>query len=384
MCLRGQPARRSEGRSVRSRRGVGDPAPLTAGLLQALAAAVTRELTWGLAAVAREARIWRARAIEIPDPLLRSDALDSLTRKRGHTDGAALFCTIPHARNPNLLRLLVAYEIIWDYLDCVNERGASAGQANGRQLHLALVDALDLTRPISDYYKYHPQRNDGGYLRTLVEFCRENSRKLPSYWTIRPLLVREAIRAQVLAINHDLDPARRDADLQQWSAHEFPTTADATWFELTGAASASLTVHALLALAAEPECDESSSLQICTAYFPWISATTTMLDSYVDQAEDIANGDHSYVAHYPTPQLATARIHELVERCILEAGALKDGERHTVIAACMVAMYLSKDSAHTEAMRDATRSFVRAGGSLTRLLLPILRLWRIAYAQRCN
>ncbi len=53
-----------------------------------------------------------------------------------------------------------------------------------------------------------------------------------------------------------------------------------------------------------------------------------------------------------------------------------------MIVACMVAMYLSKDSAHTEVMRTTTRGLVRAGGSLTRLLLPILRLWRIAYAQQ--
>jgi tetraprenyl-beta-curcumene synthase len=325
-----------------------------------------------------------ARAAEIPDPLLRSDALDALTRKRGHTDGAALLWSIPRVRDPNLLRLLVAYEIIWDFLDGVNERGAAAGQINGRQLHLALVDALDLTRPISDHYRHHPWKDDGGYLRTLVEVCRENCRKLPSYWAIRPLLVREATRAQVLAINHDLDSARRDADLQRWAADELPGALDSTWFELTGAASASLTVHALLALGAEPACSEASFTRACAAYFPWISTATTMLDSYVDQAEDVANGDHSYVSHYLTPQLATARICELVERCLLEARSLDRGERHTVIAACMIAMYLSKDSAHTAAMSGTTRSLVRAGGSLTRLLLPVLRLWRIAYAQRCN
>jgi tetraprenyl-beta-curcumene synthase len=339
---------------------------------------------WGLAAVAREVRVWTARAVEIPDPLLRHDALDALTRKRGHTDGAALLWSIPRARDPNLLRLLVAYEIIWDFLDGVNERGAAAGQVNGRQLHLALVDALDLTRSASDYYKHHPWKDDGGYLRTLVEVCRESCRELPSYWAIRPLLVREATRAQVLAINHDLDSARRDADLQRWAADELPGASDSTWFELTGAASASLTVHALLALGAEPACSEVSLARACAAYFPWISTATTMLDSYVDQAEDLANGDHSYVSHYLTPQLATARICALVERCVLEARALERGERHTVIAACMIAMYLSKDSAHTAATSETTRSLVRAGGSLTRLLLPVLRLWRIAYAQRRN
>ncbi len=329
-------------------------------------------------------RLWRARARAIPDPPLRDDALSALTRKRGHTDGAALLWTIPRVRDPNLLRLLVAYEIIWDFLDGVNERGAAAGQVNGRQLHLSLVDAIDLTRPIADYYRYHQCGDDGGYLRTLVAACREHCRGLPSYWAIRPLLVREAIRAQVLAVNHDLDPALRDTDLRRWAAETFPATSDATWFELTGAASASLTVHALLALGAEPARSEGQYLteQTCAAYFPWISTATTMLDSYVDQAEDLANGDHSYVSHYATPQVAAARIRELVERSLIEGRALRDGERHVVIVACMVAMYLSKDSAHTEAMNETTRSFVRAGGSLTRLLLPILRLWRVAYDQR--
>jgi hypothetical protein len=35
-------------------------------------------------------------------------------------------------------------------------------------------------------------------------------------------------------------------------------------------------------------------------------------------------------------------------------------------------------------MRATTSSFVNAGGSLTKTLLPILRLWRIAYAQRAT
>ena len=361
-----------------------DVAPLSADQLRALFTATARELTWGLAAVSREVSHWRARAAEIPDSPLRDDALSSLARKRGHTDGAALFWTIPRLRDPNLLRVLVAYEIIWDFLDCVNERGAGAGQANGRQLHLALIDALDLTRPITDYYQYHQCKDDAGYLRTLVEVCRESCAMLPSYWAMRPLLVREAIRAQVLAINHDFDSTSRDANLRRWAASEFPTAPTASWFELTGAASASLTVHALLALAAEQACDKTNADRTCAAYFPWISAATTMLDSYVDQAEDLTNGDHSYVSHYATPPLAATRIRELIRRSLMAARSLEDGERHALIVACMVAMYLSKDSAHTASMRETTKSFVRTGGSLTRVLLPILRLWRIAYAQRSN
>ncbi len=271
---------------------------------------------------------------------------------------------------------------MWDFLDSVNESALAAGQANGRQLHLGLIEALDPSRPLSDYYRYHPWSGDGSYLRALVDVCRRECASLPSFGRIRRVVVREAVRAQVLAINHDPDPARRDAMLQAWAEREFPGCRDATWFELTGAASASLTIHALLALSAEAECTEADFARAQRAYFPWISAATTMLDSYVDQAEDMASGDHSYVGHYPGPEVTVRRIRQLIKHCFAEAHGLPSAERHKLIVACMVAMYLSKDSAWTDSSRGVTRSLVSAGGSLTKFLLPILRLWRIAYAQR--
>ena len=347
-----------------------------------VAQAATRELAWALPAVAREVAYWRVRAEAIPAPAIREDGLSSLARKRGHTDGAALFCILPRARDTNLLRLLVAYEIMWDFLDSVNEHGAERGQANGRQLHLALIDALEPDTPLADYYSHHPWSTDGGYLNNLVGACREACRRLPSFRAVQPLLIQEATRAQVLAINHELDPERRECTLRKWTRQEFPNGHEALWFELTGAASASLTVHALFALATNRSVAHTEIARVHSAYFPWISAATTMLDSYVDQAEDERNGDHSYVAHYPTAEVAARRTAALLERSMREASSLPDGERHVLIVACMAAMYLSKDSARAPALRDSTRDLLAHGGSLSRLLLPILRMWRIAYAQR--
>jgi tetraprenyl-beta-curcumene synthase len=346
-----------------------------------LGEAVARELTWTLPAVAREVRGWRARACNVPESAIRDDALSSLDRKRGHTDGAALFSILVRVRSPVLVRLLVAYEILWDFLDSVNEHGAAAGQANGRHLHLALIDALAPGAPLCDYYRHHPWRDDGGYLAALVSTCQEACRRLPSFEAVRPLLADEAWRAQVLAINHELDPARRDEDMREWARRVLPADEQATWFELTGAASASLTVHALLALAAKPRLGATEIAQVRGAYYPWISAATTMLDSYVDQAEDAANGDHSYVSHYPTAEIALERIRLLVRRSITQAGELPDGERHILIVACMAAMYLSKDSAWAPELRRGTEALLKEGGTLPRLLLPVLRVWRIANAQ---
>jgi tetraprenyl-beta-curcumene synthase len=381
VCLRGLSVRRTEKRAPTSSNSTTDPAPLSPRQLHALLRGVARQLIWGIPVVVSELREWRIHATEIPDEVIRRDALEALDRKRGNTHGAALFWTLPRARSRCLLRLLVTYQVMWDFLDCVSESGAIAGQANGWQLHRALIDAIDPSLPIADYYALHPWYQDGGYLRALVEACRQCCHELPAFQTVRPLLVREAMRAGVQAINHDLDPVVRRAALEEWVAREYPDEHEVTWFELAGAAGAGLAIYALFTLASETDCTDSDVSRTYSAYFPWTSAVATMLDSYVDQVEDLANGDHCYVAYYWTP-VATERISRLVRRCLLETNTLRNSEGHTLIAASMIAMYLSKDSARTEGMRAMTASFLRAGGRLTRFLLPILRLWRILNAQR--
>jgi len=106
-----------------------------------------------------------------------------------------------------------------------------------------------------------------------------------------------------------------------------------------------------------------------------------MLDSYVDQAEDSANGAHSYIAHYPSSEVAVRRLRETIQQSAQALGGLCNGSRHAVIVGCMVAMYLSKDSARAPTMRTDSRVLAEAGGSLARMLLPVLRMWRVVYGQ---
>ncbi len=169
-----------------------DPLPLSRGQLRALTAATMHELSWGLRAVSREMRGWRRRARLIPDGPIREDALQTLERKRTHIVGAGLFSILPGRRDRRLLRVLVAYEIILEFLDNAHERAAH--QLNGRQLHRALVEALDPSAPISDYYLHHPWKDDGGYLCALVEACREGCVSLPFYEDVRRLLLQGASR----------------------------------------------------------------------------------------------------------------------------------------------------------------------------------------------
>ena len=366
-----------------------------------LARSTGRELFWGLRGVSREVAGWRERAAAIPDEQLRADALSALDQKRGSIDGAALFWTLPKERNRDLLGVLVAYEVLADYLDCVNERGAGRGTANGRQLHLALVEALEAspptrpTPPISDYYRYHSSGDDGGYARALVSTCRVGCERLPSYEAVKPFLMRAAEHSGVLGLNHEPDPLRREAVLREWADDQIPADsthpadpADERWYERAAGSSAWVTVLAMLALAAKPGRAVDGGLhgvevaRTYDAYAQWVAPAGAMLDSFADILEDRSSGDHSYIAHYPSMDVATERIGELVRRSRSEARALPGGARHSVLLSSMIAFFLSKDAARTPDLRASARELRRAGGPLVALLLPVLRLWRTAYGQR--
>ena len=361
------------------------PAPhsrLTPGTLVALGRAAARELVWGMPAVAREVEHWRALAQAIPDPPLREDALHALEDKRAHIDGAALYWTLTTRQSTTALRALVAFEVMAEYLDNTSERGAHVGMHNGFALHTALIAALDPTHSVPDYYRFHPWREDGGYLRYLIETCQTLVQELPSYAIVQPLVVRAAELAQVQAINHELNVTRRDNAMRTWAQAHNGQRDELGWFEFTAGASGWLTILALLGYAADPNGNSGEVQAIYAAYLPWISLAATMLDSYGDVDEDARAGTHSYIDHYASSDDATTRIAEILQRAFTEASALPNGARHVVIAACMVAMYLTAPSARTAKNATRTRIYVSASGPLTRALLPVLRLWRLGMERR--
>lgn len=315
----------------------------------------------------------------MPTSAARTDALKALD-KRANIHGAALFHVLARRRDRTALRLLVTFEIIADFLDCVSERGARIGVRNGDQMHRALLDALG-DGPLAAYYELHDWQDDAGYARSLVESCRALSQRLPGYLSVRPLALQAAgLAASVLPINHEPDVKRRNAGLARWTASHTLASEDLAWWESSGAASAWLTVLALLALAAEREGVATSTARaVYAAYLPWVSLVGTMLDSYGDIGSDAAHAQHSYVSHYGDTAHTAQRIAELLRRARAEVQQLPGGEKHLVVLACMAAMYLTQDEARRPPLLDHTPAIARAGGLLTTALIPVLRLWRLLY-----
>lgn len=366
-----------------------DPAPWSRRQLSALGIAVGQQFGWGLRQVGADIARWQLRAQSIPDPVLRQGALSALHEKRSYVNGAALFATVAAAEGrPAVQRLLVTFQVMANYLDTISER-TIAGASETGSLMRAFVDAVDPSSPVSGgYYAGLVHRDDGGYLPDLVAECRRGCAALPRYAHAHELLVREAERARALEIAHDPVAARRDARLRAFAQDEYRASGELEWFEHAAGAASAMTVIVLLALAGRPvdryalSGDIDRELLAAAAAYRWTAALSTILDSYVDRAEDLASGGWSMIGYYASQEAGRARIAAVIERSMREVQRLPDGERHAVIVGAMIAMFLSRDSARDRDLRECSRDLARAGGALTRALMPVLRTWRTAYRLR--
>ncbi|MCW3019934.1 MAG: hypothetical protein JWN10_2242 [Solirubrobacterales bacterium] len=322
-----------------------------------------------------EIRRWAARAGQIPDPTLRAQALYKLTRERLNPEAAAFFAVLaPRRHRAMLVRLMVCFQIAYDYLDAINEEPETALLRNGLQLHRALSDAVSSRTSGCDYYRYHPQRDDGGYLMDLVRACQDALRALPSASAIESLLIHAAERCGEAQSRNHAVLVEGNEQLIDWAANQ-GETGEYLWWELAAAGISCLALHALFAAAARATTLEEAA-RIDMAYFPSVCAISALLDSLVDQPDDSAGTNHSFVAHYESLSLAAGRFAAITSEARTLSSVLRNQHRHGVILAGIASFYLSAPGASTElALPVATRTLDCLGRS-SAPILAVMRLRR--------
>lgn len=325
----------------------------------------------------RELEHWRQRAERIPDPTLRAHALATHRDKRRHAEGAAAFAVIaPRAARPTVVRWLVAFQAMYDYLDTISEQPGSDALRNGRQLHTALVDALTPDSPHSRAYAIHPQHEDGGYLASFIDTCRSACLSLPGFSVVAPTArsaARQAMRSQ--GYNHALtsgSPPLPPETVARWARSAGGELHGLSWWEVIGATGSSLAMLALIAAAGDSRLDSAEGEAIYAVYFPWAGAVLALIDSLVDLAHDASYGTHSLAARYPSSHVAAARLETLTSRALKATSKTRHPERHALIIASMIALFASAPEARSPHAQMAIRGAVAACGP--RGSLPLLAM----------
>jgi len=285
---------------------------------------------------------------------------------------------VPRAQRAQVVRALIAFQTAYDYLDTLAEQPSSDPIANGRQLHLALLSALEPDGEHADYYAHNLGDQDNGYIRKLIEACRGACRVLPSYACVATPACSAATRMIAYqSLTHGA-PAETPQALARWASSATPAGTGLQWWETAAGSASSLSVLALIAAAGQPILSAGEAAATDSAYFPWIGALHVLLDSLIDRPADIASGHHSLVGHYASVEEAASRLSTIAVRAMQATETVPESVQHAMILAAMTSFYLSAPCASAPATCAVARGVLEAMGGLAAPTMVVLRTRRAA------
>ncbi len=318
--------------------------------------------------VNRELRHWITRAQMIPDAELRKQALASIQSKKFHCQGGSVYATGVKERewSDALVAWIVAFQTISDYLDNLCDRSTSLDANDFRSLHMAMLDAIDLDKPLHDYYSMRTEKDDGGYLSDLVTTCRKISAGMPSFSIVQPelrTLVQWYCDLQVHKhIRHDL----RESALSAWWDGNSASFPNLLWQEFAAATGSTLGVFCLMTAATKPALRSEQAQLIRTAYFPGICGLHILLDYLIDREEDLDGGDLNFCSYYDSEQQMIDRFRKIIKDARDGADRLPDASFHRMVVEGLIALYLSDKKISQSAKLRTTSYTLLKDGPLSR------------------
>lgn len=328
--------------------------------------------------IRREARQLQERARQIPDQSLRRSALEAQHTKRGNIEGSAAFAAFaPRRHRHAVVRAQVSFQSIYDYVDTLAELPNKCPSQNAHQLHRALIAVLE-ARPDQtvDYYALNEHNDDGGYLAEIVDTCRTALATLPSIIAIRASALRVTERIVVYQSLNLTETQGGQEGLAEWASGAGSSGDGLRWWETAASARSSLCLFALIAAAARPHLKASEATAIESAYWPWIGALHSLLDSLVDRDDDATAGQRSLLDFYSTPREAAIRMRLLTREGVRVARALPRPRQHLLILGGMVAHYLTSHEARAPSVITASGSVIDELGPIVRPALVVLQAKR--------
>jgi tetraprenyl-beta-curcumene synthase len=290
--------------------------------------------------VRQELRVIRERANKITDVEFRTQALASIASKAFHCQGGAVYALFNQERSVELIKLIVAFQTISDYLDNLCDRSHSLDPEDFRSLHQAMIHAVQPGLSSYDYFE-NRQNDDGGYLRWLVTTCQDILANFSNLYHIQPKLL-EWVRLYVdlQVYKHIHQEKREHALLSWWESHKdnYPNLA---WQEFAAATGSTLGMFMCFVYASKVGFDQSEFTQMTQAYFPYVCCLHILLDYFIDQEEDRLGGDLNFCNYYDDQDSFLIRLKWVTSQAEMCVSPLPNSQFHGIILDGLLALYLS-------------------------------------------
>ncbi len=330
--------------------------------------------------VRRELAHWSGRAALIGDRHLRELAIEKLRAEHFNAEVAATLATlVPEKHRSLTVKAIVAFEVLYDYLDGLTEQPTTDDPLeSGRLLYRAFTSVFD-SNSLDASVSEPVLSDDGGYLDELSATVSEAIASLPCSWVVERAGSRAAERCAIGQIRVHAAGQVGVGQLERWAQANAETDGAMQWREyIAGAVASVLAVHALIAAGADESITAEQAEAMDSAYL-MISAMSTMLDSLVDYERDVVSDDPWLVRLYGGDvQTLGDRLVEVAKDAVAHTRRLPHDAHHTMTLMGVVAYYTSAAEAHSELARPVVARLHRELRPMILPTLVVMRAWRTA------
>jgi tetraprenyl-beta-curcumene synthase len=304
----------------------------------------------------RELARWEGNAREIEDDTLRGLALRKLSHEAFNAEVAATLATLaPRRHRTDVVKAIVALEVLFDYLDGRTEalftqaaRPPAELLAEGRLLSETLDAVITGQAPSLS-------GADSGYLNALWRHAHAHYCGLPGHAVLAPTAKLAASRCAEAQLWLHAATTIGDEQLGAWAETEC-LGSGLGWREYVGGcASSVLAMHALIAAAARGEVTEAEARALNASYLA-IGAVITTLDSLVDDTHDRQAGKAGYIRLYDGRSEIERVLLALIDDALARTSRLHNGAHHAMTLAGVAAYYTTHPGAS-----DRENRAIRAG-----------------------
>ncbi|WP_026676650.1 tetraprenyl-beta-curcumene synthase family protein [Fictibacillus gelatini] len=311
-------------------------------------------------------RKWKERANTIPNEELRKQALASIDTKTFHCEGGSIFALLSGEHKDEVIRFVVAYQTISDYLDNLCDRSTSLDPVDFEALHESMIHALTPGAIHVNYYRYRAEQDDGGYLSALVETCQDVLEKAPKFHFIHDALIELARYYCDLQVHKHVKVDERVPRLKAWHSKHQKSLPEMSWYEFSACAGSTLGIFCLVSYAFGNQCSKELVHTVKEGYFPWVQGLHILLDYLVDQEEDRLGGDLNFCSYYDNNQHLLERFTHFVKQADKSIRTLPNYKFHRLINRGLLGIYLADQKVRKDQQtKEAADKIIRLGGGST-------------------
>lgn len=310
--------------------------------------------------------MWKQKANAIPNNELRKQALASIESKTFHCEGGSIYGLLAEDRIDDVIRFIVAYQTISDYLDNLCDRSTSLDPTDFQALHHSMVHALTPVAPLENYYRYRDEQDDGGYLHDLVKTCQEVVSSLPNYSNIIELNLELAQYYCDLQVHKHVKKEERVPRLEEWFNQYKDQLPPMSWYEFSACSGSTLGIFCLVAYATNETFTRDDAKKVKESYFPWVQGLHIMLDYFIDQEEDRQGGDLNFCFYYDDEDHLIGRLECFAREADKSISKMPNQSFHSFINKGLLAIYLADEKVRKQKkVREFAKQLIRIGGGST-------------------